>query len=103
MTGVKLREGRNIAQGRWFQPGHREVVVGKSISERHPTASLGKRLRFGRGEWGVVGVMDAGRSAYNSEIFGDLNPIASDFNRSGGLRSVLLRAVDRDPVQAPVD
>jgi putative ABC transport system permease protein len=103
MTGVKLREGLNIAQGRWFQPGHREVVVGKSIAERHPTASLGKRLRFGRGEWDVVGVMDAGQSAYNSEIFGDLNQIASDFNRSEGLSSVLVRAVDRDSVQALVN
>ena len=78
LSGVQLRESLKIAAGRWFQPGHREVVVGKSIAERHPTARLGKRLRFGRGEWEVVGVMDGGQSAYNSEIFGDLHQIASD-------------------------
>ncbi len=103
MAGVKLRDGLNIAESRWFQPGHREVVVGKSIAERHPTARLGKRLRFGKGEWDVVGVMDCGQSAYNSEIFGDLNQIASDFNRSEGLSSVLVRAVDRDSVRALIN
>jgi putative ABC transport system permease protein len=102
-AGVQLREGLKIADGRWFQPGHREVVVGKSIVERHPTARLGKRLHFGKGEWEVVGVMDGGQSAYNSEIFGDLNQIASDFNRTEGLSSVLVRAVDRDSVQALVN
>jgi putative ABC transport system permease protein len=102
-AGIRLREGLKIADGRWFLPGHREVVVGKSIAERHPTARLGKRLRFGKGEWEVVGVMDGGQSAYNSEIFGDLNQIASDFNRTEGLSSVLVRAVDRDSVQALVN
>ena len=91
-NGIVLRDSLKIAQGRWFQAGRREVVVGKSIAERHPTAGLGKRLRFGKGEWEVVGVMDGGHSAMNSEIYGDLNQISSDFNRSEGLSSALVRA-----------
>ncbi len=102
-NGIALREGLNISQGRWFQPGHREVVVGKSIAERHPTARLGKHLRFGRGEWEVVGVMDGGQSAVNSEIYGDLNQISSDFNRSDGLSSALVRATDRASVTALIN
>lgn len=98
-TGRTLRANLKIAGGRWFQAGHREVVVGKAIAERHPTARLGKHLRFGKGEWEVVGVMDGGQSAYNSEIFGDLYQIAPDFNRPDNLSSVLLRAVDRSSVQ----
>jgi len=102
-NGIVLREGLKIAQGRWFQTGRREVVVGKSIAERHPTASLGKRLRFGKGEWEVVGVVDGGHSAMNSEIYGDLNQISSDFNRAEGLSSVLVRAVDAASVAALVN
>jgi putative ABC transport system permease protein len=79
--GIAMRENLKIAAGRWFQAGHREVVVGKAIAERHPTARLGRHLRFGRGDWEVVGVMDGGQSAFNSEIFGDLNQISADFNR----------------------
>jgi putative ABC transport system permease protein len=43
--------------------------------------------------------MDAGQSAVNSEIFGDLNQISSDFNRPESLSSVLLRAADSSTVQ----
>lgn len=102
-NGIVLRDNLKIAQGRWFQAGRREVVVGKAIAERHPTAGLGKRLRFGKGEWEVVGVMDGGRSAINSEIYGDVNQISSDFNRSEGLSSVLARAVDVASVTALVN
>ena len=37
------------------------------------------------GEWLVVGVMDVGRSALNSEMWGDLNQIAPEFNRENTL------------------
>src|ERR1700739_5016272 len=61
--GAKMRDDLKLETGRWFQPGQREVVVGKSISKRYPGARMGEKLRFGRGEWEVVGVMDAGQSA----------------------------------------
>lgn len=101
--GIKMRDGLHLQDGRWFQAGRREVVVGKSIAKRYPGAQMGKKLRFGRGEWEVVGVMDAGQSSANSEIFGDLNQISSDFNRADGLSSVLLRAVDQATVSALIN
>jgi putative ABC transport system permease protein len=93
MRGVQMRKLR-LAAGRWFQPGQREIVVGKSIADRYPTAQIGKQLKFGKGLWTVVGVMDAGTSAVNSEIFGDGNQVASDFNRADTYSSALLRATD---------
>jgi len=101
--GIKMRDDLKLQAGRWFQPGQREVVVGKSIAKRYPGAQLGKKLRFGRGEWQVVGVMDGGRSSVNSEIFGDLNQTSSDFNRADGLSSVLLRATDAVAVPALIN
>jgi putative ABC transport system permease protein len=92
--GLEIRENVKIGQGRWFRPGQREVVVGESIAHNYPEARLGKKLKFGKGEWEIVGVMDAGRAAISSEILGDLNQIASDLNRADGLSSILLRATD---------
>ncbi len=89
-----------IVQGRMFQPGRREVVVGQGIANRYPMARLGQRLQFGKGEWRVVGVMDAGRSAANSEVFCDLFQLASDQNRETTLSSVLLRATDEVSMRA---
>jgi putative ABC transport system permease protein len=102
-VGIKMRDDLKLKDGRWFQAGQREIVVGKSIAKRYPGAQMGKKLRFGRGEWEVVGVMDGGTSSVNSEIFGDLNQVSSDFNRADGLSSILLRATDIATVPALVN
>ena len=101
-VGVEMR-GLKLQNGRWFSPGQREITVGKGIAKRYPGAGIGKQLKFGKGQWTVVGVFDAGDSASNSEIFGDLNQVASDYNRMDGLSSVLLRAVDRAAARAMVN
>jgi putative ABC transport system permease protein len=87
-SGVKLVEGR------WFQTGQREVVVSSSIRNRFQHANLGDTMEFGKGSWTVVGIFDAGGSAYESEIWGDVNQMASDFDRQGGYSSAYLRATD---------
>jgi putative ABC transport system permease protein len=92
--GITLRDGLTLERGRWFNPGLREVVVGKSIAKRFPGAQLGQPLRFGRGDWQIVGIMSAGESAVNSEIFGDLYQVSTDYNRSDLLSCVLIRATD---------
>jgi putative ABC transport system permease protein len=97
--GIEMRDNLKLIAGRWFQAGRREVVVGESIGKRFPGARIGQRLHFGRGDWDVVGTMSAaGNGASNSEIFGDLNQVSSDFQRPEALSSVLLRATD--PVAA---
>lgn len=93
LRGVGMRKLKLIS-GRWFRPGQREVVVGKFVAKRSPKAQLGMQLRFGKGFWTVVGVMDGGESAVNSEIFGDANQVATDFNRPEAYSSVLLQATD---------
>jgi putative ABC transport system permease protein len=101
--GVPLRPSIKLANGRWFQPGQREIVVGKSIESRFPDAKMGKTLRFVKGEWTIVGVMDGGRSAVNSEIWGDLNQVSSDYNRAEVLSSALVRATDEASAQALIN
>lgn len=99
-VGIELRSTVKLREGRWFNPGRREVVVGKGVAKRNPTASLGKEIFFGKGNWTVVGVMDAGDSAFNSEVWADLNQIASDFNRQEVASSALVRAEDEVSMQA---
>src|SRR5207247_2277567 len=101
--GIQMREGIKLASGRWFEQGKREVVVGKSIAARFPGARMGQRIAFGRGEWEVVGIMDVGKSAHNSEIFSDLNLTGADFGRTEGFSSVLMRAIDPVTVAALVN
>src|SRR5205807_8707606 len=83
-VGLEIREQIKVPEGRWFRAGQREVVVGKSIAKAHPAARLGQKLHFGKGDWEVVGVMDSGQSASNSEIYADLKQRSGDFNRFDG-------------------
>ncbi len=96
--GLELRPKVKIVQGRWFNQGQREVVVSESIHKRFSHANIGDTMQFGKGPWTVVGVFDAGGSAYESEIWGDVNQMAADFDRQGGFSSAYLRATD--PVSA---
>lgn len=101
-AGIEMRDVK-LTSGRWFNPGQREVVVGKNVAAKFPDSGFGKQMRFGRGTWTVVGVMDGGQSALNSEVWGDLNQVSSDFNRTDGLSSVLLRATDEAAVPALIN
>ncbi len=94
LPGPDHRPRVTLVEGRWFQTGQREVVVSKSIRERFAHANIGDSMEFGKGSWKVVGIFDAGGSAYESEVWGDVNQMASDFDRQGGYSSAYLRATD---------
>ena len=98
LPGANGKPSVTLAEGRWFQPGQREVVVSKSVRDRFAQANIGDTMQFGKGSWKVVGVFDAGGSAYESEVWGDVNQMASDFDRQGGFASAYLRATD--PISA---
>lgn len=92
--GLELRPTVKLVDGRWFAPGQREVVVSNSIRKRFMHSNVGDAVEFGKGSWKVVGVFDAGGMAYESEIWGDVNQMSSDFDRQGVYSSAYLRATD---------
>lgn len=102
-VGKEIREDSQLTAGRWFTPGRREVTVGSSTATRYPDVQLGKKLKFGRGEWEVVGVFHSPQMARNSEILADLNQAASDFQRIEVLSSALVRAADEVALQALIN
>ncbi|MGH7427709.1 MAG: ABC transporter permease [Candidatus Methylomirabilaceae bacterium] len=97
--GFELRPQVKLVQGRAFKPGLREVVVGRSVAERFQNAGLGETLRFGRSQWKVVGLFEAGRTAFDSEIWADTSELADDFDRLA-YSSVLLRAESASALRA---
>src|SRR5579859_2189903 len=58
-------------QGRMFQPGLTELIVGKNASKTYLGMKLGDTLNLGGGHWKVVGVFDAGGSSFDSEVWCD--------------------------------
>jgi putative ABC transport system permease protein len=102
-AGIAMRHNVKLVAGRWFHQGVYEAVVGKSLADRYPGARLGKKLRMGRSDWEIVGVMDASGGAQASEIWGDVNQVAGDWNRVLYLSSALVEAADAATAKALVN
>lgn len=79
--GLTLRPQVRIAEGRMFRPGTSEIIAGRSISDGFRGAALGETLRFAQRDWTVVGIFDAGRTGFNSEIWGDAEQLLQAFRR----------------------
>jgi putative ABC transport system permease protein len=78
---LKVRDNVKIVQGRFFQPGLAELVVGRNIASSYSGLSLGDSVKFGGGTWRVVGVFDAGGSAFDSEIWCDAHVLNQIYHR----------------------
>jgi putative ABC transport system permease protein len=93
-AGLTLRPQVKLVQGRMFRPGTAEVIAGRSIADGFQGAGLGETLRFASRDWTIVGVFDAGHTAFDSEIWGDAEQMLQAFRRNG-YSSILFRLNDR--------
>jgi putative ABC transport system permease protein len=84
---LEVRPTVKIVQGRFFEPGLAELVVGSNAVQTYRGLALGTKVNFGGQEWKVVGIFDAGGSAFDSEIWCDQTVLAETFNRSTNVYS----------------
>ncbi|MBH9578647.1 ABC transporter permease [Inhella proteolytica] len=98
-VGLQLRPQVRITEGRMFRPGSSELIVGQAAARGFEGAGLGETLRFAGREWRVVGVFDAGRSGFDSEIWGDSEQMLQAFRRLNA-SSVVLRLQDPSAAEA---
>ena len=87
-------------EGRMFKPGTSEIVIGKALEGRFRGMRLGGQVHFARRDWTVVGVMDHGGSAYDSEVWGDVDQFMDAFQRRPSFSSVTLRLKDASQLTA---
>lgn len=77
-----LRPKLRIVEGRSFQPGLREIVVGRGVVNQFQGAEVGKTVRMRGSDWAVVGVFESG-DAYESELWVDVDTAQTSFGRTG--------------------
>jgi len=82
-----------LIEGRMFQRHCRELIIGRQLARAHDIR-IGDRLTLGRASWDVVGICEAGGSAFESELWGDLDQLAGCFHRRGIYTAVVLRTAD---------
>jgi ABC-type antimicrobial peptide transport system permease subunit len=77
-----------------LNPSSGEVVVGKGVMGRYQGATLGSELQFGHGRWKVVGILEAGGSSFESEVWADVRELANDAKRPFPYSGIRLRVAD---------
>jgi ABC-type antimicrobial peptide transport system permease subunit len=98
-AGLALRPQVRIVEGRMFKPGSTEIVVGRAIADGFAGTTIGESVRFASRGWTVVGIFDAGRTGFDSEIWGDAEQMLQSFRRVS-FSSVIFRLADSDRFDA---
>jgi putative ABC transport system permease protein len=86
---LKVRTNIHMAQGRFFGAGLNELIVGRNVASTYAGLDLGDTVKFGGGNWRVVGVFDAGGSAFDSEVWCDARVLSQVYKRPENIFSTV--------------
>ncbi|BAW80538.1 ABC transporter permease [Candidatus Nitrosoglobus terrae] len=92
-TGLTLRPQIHLHQGRLFHSGTREIMIGNNLVQSFVGTHIGEKLYLGLNPWTIVGIFDAGKTAFSSEIWGDVNQLMQAFRRDA-YSSVIFKLAD---------
>ncbi|HEY8266307.1 MAG TPA: ABC transporter permease [Steroidobacteraceae bacterium] len=96
-----LRPQLKVVEGRRFEPGLKELIVGRGVAAQFQGAGLGQTLRMRGSEWTVVGIFESG-DANESELWADVEVTQSAFARQG-YSSIRLQLADAKGLQTVKD
>jgi ABC-type lipoprotein release transport system permease subunit len=78
---IAMRPQVKMVEGRMFQQGSSEVIVSTTVASQFEGAGVGQTLQIGTGHWMIVGIFDAGKSGFSSEVWADAEQLMLAFNR----------------------
>jgi len=78
---LDVRNRIKMKEGTFFHPGLAELVVGRNVGHTYAGLNIGDSVQFGGGTWKVVGVFDAGGSAFDSEVWCDATVLNQIYHR----------------------
>ena len=78
-----IRDEVRIVDGRRFERGLREVIVGRKAAQEFAGLTIGSRIGFRDSDWTVVGIFESSGDVHESEIWADAEVAVSAFRRRG--------------------
>ena len=100
---LDVRPEVKIVEGRMFESGRNEIVVGRAASRQFANLSVGSSVRWGENTWQVVGIFDANGSVAESELWCDARVLQPAYRRGNSYQSVYARLESVDSFQAVKD
>jgi putative ABC transport system permease protein len=95
-AGMPLREEVSIVEGRMFQFGTNEVIVGRGAAGQFMHLNVGETIVSGQNRWQVVGVFEADGAVAETEVWCDARTLQGAYRRGNSYQSVLARLESAD-------
>ncbi len=93
-SAYEVRGGIEVVEGRRFEPGRNEVIVGVAAAATFEGLAVGETIDVGRASWEVVGHFTGGGSLWESEIWTDTRVLQQMYQRGNSFNSALVRLTD---------
>lgn len=87
-NAFKVRDNVQIIEGRRFEPGRNELIVGRGAHNQFANLDVGSTIKFGPTEWTVVGIFSAGGGLSESELWCDVRILQDAYRRGNSFQSV---------------
>jgi putative ABC transport system permease protein len=98
-AALAVRGDIKIIEGRRFESGRNEVIVGAGAARAFAGLEVGRKIRIGQNEWEVVGVFSGGGGAAESEIWTDAAVLQPAYNRGDSFQSVYVKLATPQALQ----
>jgi putative ABC transport system permease protein len=99
-VAMKVRDDVSIVQGRMFEFGTNEVIVGRGAHSNFITTNVGDTIDSGTNQWRVVGVFEANGGVAETEIWGDVRTLQGVYQRGNTFQVVLARLESESALQS---
>jgi putative ABC transport system permease protein len=81
-SGFRVRRQARIVEGRSFEPGRNEIVVGRAAARQFEALEVGRSVKWGTNTWTIVGVFEAGGAIWESELWCDVTVLQPAYRRT---------------------
>ena len=96
VQALKVRDSFKLVQGRMFQWGLNEVIVGTGAQKQFAGLDIGQSIEVGQDKWPVVGVFETDGGLAESEIWVDAAVLQPAYRRGNSFQSVYVKLNSRD-------
>jgi putative ABC transport system permease protein len=97
--GFAIHHKVRIIDGRMFEPGRGEIIVGRQAAVQYGGLTVDNELRWSGFTWRVVGIFEADGGLEESEIWTDASTLQTAFERGTFFQSVYVKLKSVDAFQ----
>ena len=96
---LEVRDGVRLVEGRMFDTGKNEIIVGLAAQREFAGLETGATIRFGQTDWRIVGAFDANGSVSESELWTDVLTLQDAYRRGTSFQSVRVKLQGTDSLE----